>query len=192
VLIEFEYLDHLHDSRFPPGTLGAQISFITQVLENLVDCVETSVINGGLHFGDISEGVDPEGDMGTQQWLDFFRPFTAAEHLIVGENIVPAVARVLRGPPEGMATEVLPALCRLTFGKPDWTGSLREAIEPFPTARELSGPCVSRVMGAPVSDGGSLASETCQLPPWSRPLLVLHCAASFAFALKCICLDSPT
>jgi hypothetical protein len=115
VFIEFEYLDHLHDSRFPPGTLGAQISFITQVLENLVDCVETSVINGGLHFGDISEGVDPEGDMGTQQWLDLFRPFTAAEHLIVGENVVPAVARVLRGLPEGMAAEVLPALCRLTF-----------------------------------------------------------------------------
>jgi len=126
------------------GTLGSQTSFITQVLENDVDRITKLSIYGGLEYGVISEeGVDPHGDMGTQQWLDLFRPFTAAKHLFVGENVVPAVARVLRGLPERMAAEVLPALRSLILGEPDWIGSLREAIEPFPTARELSGRPVS-------------------------------------------------
>jgi len=50
--------------------------------------------------------------------------------------VEPDVVRVLRGLTEG---EVLPALRRLIFGELDWSGSVRETMEPFLTARELSG-----------------------------------------------------
>jgi hypothetical protein len=124
------------------GTLGSQTSFITQVLENRVDRVEALEIYGGSKSCG-AEGVDPQGGMGTQQWLDLFRPFTAARALIVGKSAAPAVARVLRRLPEGMAAEVLPALRFLDLEEPDLIGSLRETIEPFLTARELAGRPVS-------------------------------------------------
>lgn len=131
------------------GTLGSQTSFMTQLSENRVDRVEGFDIYGGTKYGVISEEVNPQGDMGTQQWLDLFRPFTAAKRLFVGEDVVPAVVDVLRGLPEGMAAEVLPALRTLILREPDWIGSLREAIEPFPTAHELSGRPVSLMQWGP-------------------------------------------
>jgi F-box-like len=136
ILDEFQHRLHLRSSS---GTLGSQISFIARVLDSRVHRVESLSIYGGLKYGVISGGIESQGDMGQWQWLDLFSPFVAMERLFVSENVVPAVARVLRGVPEERAAEVLPALRRLTLGGPDWTGSLREAIEPFPTARQLSG-----------------------------------------------------
>jgi hypothetical protein len=76
-------------------------------------------------------------DVDHTQWLEIFRPFIAVQSLDIcslEEPITPALqeltgARVL---------EVLPALHTLGVKDPDESGSVRQALEPFITARHLS------------------------------------------------------
>jgi hypothetical protein len=77
-----------------------------------------------------------EDDIVPTQILELFRPFTAVRSLHVPRSPVPLIAtalQVLIGP---RATEVLPNLRDIFLGIP---GTVLEAIQPFLTARQLSG-----------------------------------------------------
>ena len=85
------------------------------------------------------EDIDPLGlqyDLDHTQWLEIFRPFIAVQSLQIGgldELIAPALQE-LTGE---RVMEVLPGLRSLFVTDWDPSGSVREAIEPFITARQL-------------------------------------------------------
>jgi hypothetical protein len=80
-----------------------------------------------------------EDDIESTEFLELFRPFTAVRTLHVSRSLVPLIAtalQVLIGP---RATEVLPNLRDLFLGGSPIPGSATEAMQPFLTARQLSG-----------------------------------------------------
>jgi len=79
-----------------------------------------------------------QDDMDSTQWLELFHPFIAVQSLRVTKKLVPLVAPALQGLTGDGAKEVLPALSNLHLEGFEPSGSLREAIPPFITARQLS------------------------------------------------------
>jgi hypothetical protein len=75
----------------------------------------------------------------TTQFLQVFRPFTAIWSLRVCRTLVPYIATALQGLIGEMATDVLPNLRNLFLGGVDIFGTVQEVIQPFVTARRLSG-----------------------------------------------------
>jgi hypothetical protein len=59
--------------------------------------------------------MESQNDMGPTQWLKFFHPFTAVEHLSVSQSLVPVVAHALRELTGEKAAEVFPVLRSLSF-----------------------------------------------------------------------------
>ncbi|KAI0288619.1 hypothetical protein BC826DRAFT_677912 [Russula brevipes] len=80
-----------------------------------------------------------EDDIQSTQLLELFRPFTAVRSLHVSRSLVPLVAtalQVLDGP---RATEVLPKLRYLYYGRSAMPATVPEGMQSFVTARQLSG-----------------------------------------------------
>ena len=87
--------------------------------------------------GNATGPLDWKDYMDHTQWLELFRPFIAMQDLHIlglGGLIAPALQELT-----GVRVmEVLPALRSLFLTGPDPSGSVRQAIEPFITARQLS------------------------------------------------------
>ena len=111
-----------------------RVSFLRQICSQLwplLSGVEELVVE----YGD-QDPLDWQ-DVDHTQWLELFRPFIAVQRLdICGleEPIAPAL-RELTG---ARVMEVLPALRTLGVIDPDSSGSVRQALKPFITARHLS------------------------------------------------------
>jgi hypothetical protein len=85
-------------------------------------------------------------DVDHTQWLELFRPFIAVQSLHIcrlEEPIAPAL-RELTG---ARVMEVLPALRTLGVIDPGSSGSVRQALQPFITARNLSNHPVTVLKG---------------------------------------------
>ncbi|SRR5216683_5652617 len=73
------------------------------------------------------------------QWLELFQPFVAVQNLYVSKELVPFVIASLRELTGDRTMEVLSALKNLFLEGFEPSGSVQEAIEPFVSARQLSG-----------------------------------------------------
>jgi hypothetical protein len=117
------------------GAFDWKISFLVQI------CGQLSPLLSSVERLDIEcEGIDPldwQDDLDHAQWLEIFRPFISVQSLYIrglDELIVPALQELT-----GVRVmEVLPALRSLFVTDPDPSGSVRQAIEPFISARHLS------------------------------------------------------
>jgi hypothetical protein len=72
------------------------------------------------------------------QWLDLFRPFTGLKDLRLDKRLVPHYALALRELAGERVTEVLPALQNLFIEELEPSGTIREALDQFVAARQLS------------------------------------------------------
>ena len=73
------------------------------------------------------------------QWLELLRPFTSVKDLHLSEPSVPFIAPALQELSGERVTEVLPALENLFLEEPQPSEPVKEAIEKFIAARQLSG-----------------------------------------------------
>jgi hypothetical protein len=83
--------------------------------------------------------VTGEDAIVTTQLLELFRRFTAIQSLHVSKSIVSHVATALQELIGESATEVLPNLRDLFLGGSAIPEAVREAMQQFVTARQLSG-----------------------------------------------------
>ena len=87
------------------------------------------------------DGVDLlnwQDDVDHTQWLEIFRPFIGVQslHIYGLDGLIAPALQELTGV---RVMEVLPALCSLFVTDLDPSGSVRQAIEPFISARRASG-----------------------------------------------------
>ncbi|KAI0302762.1 hypothetical protein BC826DRAFT_966032 [Russula brevipes] len=75
----------------------------------------------------------------SSSFLELFQPFTAIRSLYVSEGLIPFIALALQQPIGERATEVLPNLRDLFMGRPTLLEPVQKAMQPFVTARQLSG-----------------------------------------------------
>jgi len=80
-----------------------------------------------------------QNDMDSKQWLELFHSFIAVQSLRVTKDLVPLVSPALQDLTGDRASEVLPVLRHLRLEELEPSGSLWEVIQPFVTARQLSG-----------------------------------------------------
>jgi hypothetical protein len=80
-----------------------------------------------------------EDDTVSSRFLELFEPFTAIRSLYVSESLIPFIALALQQLIGERATEVLPNLRDLFMGRPTLLELVQEAMQPFVTARRLSG-----------------------------------------------------
>ncbi|KAI0302764.1 hypothetical protein BC826DRAFT_432022 [Russula brevipes] len=85
-----------------------------------------------------------EEDTASPRFLEVFQPFTAIQSLHVSEGLVPFIALALQQLVGERATEVLPKLCDLFMQGSEIPRTVQEAMQPFLTARRLSGQPVVR------------------------------------------------
>jgi hypothetical protein len=92
----------------------------------------------------ISEGNGmPSGeDVGSTQWLKLFRPFTHVRELCVSEQLVPDIVQALP-----VAPGVLPELIWLHLNGHRNSPSVEDAVEPFVSARGLTGRTITLLDG---------------------------------------------
>lgn len=92
---------------------------------------------------DIPNGItSPENwddDLAKVRWLELLQPFTSAKYLYLGNGIAPHIIRMLRNLVGERATELLPALQRIFVQDCQQFEALRKSMEPFISARQLSG-----------------------------------------------------
>lgn len=123
--------------RFKCDRLDWRLSSIIRLCDELfpfLSEVEYLEING-----DPDPQVEPQVDMEPTQWLELFQPFPAVQCLYLSKKLGPPIARALRELAEEGVAEVLPSLCSLSFGGLQPNGVMLGVIEPFITARQLSG-----------------------------------------------------
>ncbi|KAI0287720.1 hypothetical protein BC826DRAFT_739865 [Russula brevipes] len=87
----------------------------------------------------IADRSPAEDVIESTEFLELFRPFTAVRTLHVSRRLVRPIATALQGLIGPRATELLPNLCDLFLWKYAITGAVTEAMQPFLTARQLSG-----------------------------------------------------
>jgi len=92
----------------------------------------------GIHNGRDSP-LEWQDDMEDTQWLDLLHPFTSVKNLHLSEDSVPFVAPALQELSGGIVTEVLPALQNIFLPSSQPSEPVKEAIEKFTAARQLSG-----------------------------------------------------
>ena len=114
-----------------------QLSSVTQV------CNEDFPLLSQVERLDICETpsmeLAGENEIGSSQWLELFRPFSAVRTLYVSERLEPLVAAALRELTGERTMEVLPALENVSLDELLWSpGSARDVMEPFIAARQLS------------------------------------------------------
>ena len=111
-----------------------KVSFLVQICSQLwplLSGVEEFVI-----FSYVQDPLDWQ-DVDHTQWLELFRPFIAVQRLNI-YGLEEAIAPALRELTGARVMEVLPALRTLGVKGPYLSGSVRQALEPFITARHLS------------------------------------------------------
>ena len=90
-----------------------------------------------LHIRDYMPGQEREGNgIDPTLFLELFHPFPATQYLHIYDGLKPLVARALKELTEETAIEVLPSLHRLVFRDPSPSGSIRNDIQGFITARQ--------------------------------------------------------
>jgi len=115
--------------------LDWQLSALPQVLNSFLPSLST------LEYLDIEVSrEDWQGEIEVIQWQEFFHPFTSVKIMSLQDEA--SVRRVVPGLRElsgERATEVLPALQRLSLPTSRWSpsGPLKEAIEEFIATRQL-------------------------------------------------------
>ena len=93
----------------------------------------------------ILHGPDPlnwdhlDDETENDRWLELLSPFTSVKCLYIQEAFDDDLTPVLQGLVGERVSEVLPALQTLFLEDPREDGRFREAIEPFVSARQLSG-----------------------------------------------------
>jgi len=95
--------------------------------------VERLYIRSGFphrHWEDYTENV---------QWQEVLRPFTSVKGLYISQEFALSIAPALQELVGASGTEVLPALQTLFFMESLPPGPVKEAIEQFAVARQLSG-----------------------------------------------------
>ncbi|KAI0302770.1 hypothetical protein BC826DRAFT_1101614 [Russula brevipes] len=75
----------------------------------------------------------------SSQFLELFHLFSAIRSLHVSEGLIPFIELALQQLIGERATEVFPNLCDLFMGRPTLLEPVQEAMQPFVTARRLSG-----------------------------------------------------
>jgi hypothetical protein len=80
-----------------------------------------------------------QDDIGAPQWLEIMRPFNHVKDLVLSKKLVRLIAPVLQELAGERLTETLPVLQNLFLGRPQPLGTVKEAIEKFIAARQLSG-----------------------------------------------------
>jgi hypothetical protein len=85
--------------------------------------------------------LEPQGedDIEPTEFPELFRPFTAVRSFHVSRSLVPLITTALQGLIGLRATEVLPNLCDIFLGGSAMPGIVTESMQPFITAREVSG-----------------------------------------------------
>jgi len=115
--------------------LDRQLSSLAQVCRSLAFFPLISTLEGLETGEDLPHWKD---DMENAQWLELLDPFHALKNLYLTHGIAQRVCDALQELSRERATEVLPALRNLFV--PDKSLQLvQEAMEPFVTARHLSG-----------------------------------------------------
>lgn len=118
------------------GGSNRQISSVAQICSQympLLSNVKWLNIKGG-------ECLQPgwQDETNSAQWLELLHPFTAVERLHISERLGPLIVRAFQGLTGERAT-VLPLLHSLFLQGLLPSASVREVIDPFITARHLSG-----------------------------------------------------
>jgi len=80
-----------------------------------------------------------QDDIGAPQWLEILQPFTRVKDLVLSEGLARLVAPALQELAGERVTETLPVLQNLFFDGPQPSGAVKEAMEKFIAARQLSG-----------------------------------------------------
>ena len=78
-------------------------------------------------------------DMENAEWIELLQPFTCVKDLVLSERFVPLVVPSLQELDEERVTQTLPVLQDLSLEGPQSSGAIREAMETFIAARQLSG-----------------------------------------------------
>jgi hypothetical protein len=117
-------------------SLGRQVSSMVRLCGSYLDHTST------LERLDIY--IDPmlfldEDEIENIQWLDLFHPFTGLKDLRLDKRLVPQYALALRELAGERVAEVLPALQNLFIEELEPSGTIREALDQFVAARQLSG-----------------------------------------------------
>ena len=86
-----------------------------------------------------SELVWKDGAIDNTLWLQLLLPFTAVKNLYLSKQFASGIAAALQELARGGITEVLPSLQNILVEGLEPSGSLREDIGQFVTARQLSG-----------------------------------------------------
>ena len=95
-----------------------------------------------------------QDDTENSQWLELFRPFSAAKDLHISREFMPRIAPALQGE---RVTEVLPALQTIFFEEKLTSELVQETVGQFVAARQLSGHpiAISRWESKPRYFGGA-------------------------------------
>jgi len=89
-----------------------------------------------------------QDDIGAPQWLELLQPFTRVKDLVLSERLVRFVAPALQELAGERVTENLPILQNLFLEGLQPSGAVKEAMEKFIAARQLSGyPVTVSVVG---------------------------------------------
>jgi hypothetical protein len=112
-----------------------KISFFVQICSQLMPLLsgmeELTISCDDIDLSDLPDDLDHT------QWLEIFRPFIAVQSLEI-RRLDGLVALALQELTGESVMEVLPALRSLVLTDPDPFGSVRQVLEPFITARQLS------------------------------------------------------
>ncbi|KAI0288391.1 hypothetical protein BC826DRAFT_1107792 [Russula brevipes] len=111
------------------------MSLVCNQLSPFLSLVERLDLIAGL------SGFKPQGedDFESSRFLELFRPFTAIRSLHVSHSLVPLVTPALQQLIGPRTTEVLPNLRDLFLGGSQTFEPVKKAMQPFVTARQLSG-----------------------------------------------------
>ena len=116
-----------------------QPSTITQVCNSIIPPLPTL---GKLRISEGSRSF-PQlrwyHDMENTEWIELLQPFNCVKDLVLSEKLVQLVAPALQGLDEERVTQTLPVLQDLSLEGPRPSGAVKEAMEKFIAARQLSG-----------------------------------------------------
>ena len=143
-----------------------QLSSIAQVCNSIIpplSTLETLRIDQGS-----SQRVRWYGDMADTQWLELLQPFTRVKDLVISGRLVRLVAPALQELTGERVTEMLPMPQKLFLEGPRPSGAVKEAIEKFIAARQLSGYPVTVNSVGPDSKSESMTDSQFDMAKVSR------------------------
>jgi hypothetical protein len=89
-----------------------------------------------------------QDDAEASQWLEILQPFNRVKDLVLSKRSVRLVAPALQGLAGERVAETLPVLQNISLVGPQPSGAVKQALEKFITARQLSGyPVAMNVVG---------------------------------------------